>query len=235
MWNVLKTFYKRIEKKRKFFTLPHCCIAMNNQLQEARSPIVYFQEWRDYAFLIPKFTGCATIDYCIYCGTRMPDSLSDKWFFILESKYKLSGSKDFDSKNNKIPAEFLTDEWWKKRNIPNRLSYLDKRERENRRMRKKRDGCYCLDDGKKLNQDCQSDLIYNSRFREYGIKQVMKRAPYIVMKYCLWCGRQLEPSLRDLWAKLLQKYHGIENPFKTRIQFLPKSFRTDLWWKRREL
>jgi hypothetical protein len=162
----------------------------------------------------------------------MPDRLSNKWFFILRAKYKLSYDDLED--NKKIPPEFLTEEWWKKRNIPNRLSYHGKRERDNNRRRKRRDGCLCLN-RKELNKYCQTNLIYNTRFREYGVKSVRKRAPYIPMTYCLSCGRQLEPSLRDLWAKLLQRDYGIADPFKSPIANLPKSFRTDEWWKRRGL
>ena len=94
--------------------------------------------------------------------------------------------------------------------------------------------CLCIEK-KLLNKDCNNFIVYNTRFREYGIKAVRKRGPYTPMTYCLWCGRQLEPSLRDLWEKLLQKEHGIANPFVTPIAKLPKSFRTDEWWKRRGL
>jgi len=228
MHPLLRNVYARLENERKLFESPGCCDELTKGLQQKDSIYVYFPNRRKYGLA----TGNIVMDYCIHCGTKMPDSLSDKWFFILRAKYKLTGSGDLDGRSNKIPPEFLTDEWWKKRNIPSRLSYLSSDERDNNRRRKKRDGCFCLDDGKQFQHIF---LIYNTRFREYGIKTMKVGYPYIPMQYCLSCGRQLEPSLRDLWAKLLQKYHGIENPFKNRIQFLPKSFRTDLWWKRRAL
>lgn len=217
---------------RPSFTLPNCCKIMNNNLKKPKSIYVYSGQHRKYAFLVPKFTGSILIDYCIHCGIKMPDSLTDKWFFILRTKYNLSYDDLED--NSKIPPEFLTEEWWKKRNIPNQLRYLSKYERDNNRRRKLRNGCFCHNE-KELNKYCQTDLIYNTRFREYGVKSVRQRGPYIPMTYCLSCGRQLEPSLRDLWAKLLQRDHGIAEPFKTPIAKLPKSFRTDQWWKRRGL
>jgi len=224
---IMKRVYDRIEKERHSFSSPNCCNALSNGLMEKNSIYVYSPNHREYGLV----TGCMIMDYCIHCSTRMPDSLRRKWFFILQAKYKLS-NQDID--NEKIAPEFLTDEWWKKRNIPSRLSYLSKRERDNTRQRKRRNGCFCLN-GKELNKYCQIDLIYNTRFREYGIKTVQQRGPYLVMNYCLWCSRQLEPSLRNLWAKLLQKEHGIANPFEIPIAQLPKSFRTDEWWKRRGL
>ena len=224
---IMKRVYNRIESKRYSFKSPQCCNILTKGLSSPHSIYTYSPNHRKYG-LVTKFT---VMDYCIHCGTKMPDSLSDKWFFILRAKYKIS-NQDID--NEKIPSEFLTDEWWKKRNIPNKLSYLSKYERDNKRRRKRRDGCFCLN-AKELNKYCQSNLIYNTRFREYGVKAVRKRGPYTPMNFCLWCGRQLEPSLRDLWAKLLQKEHGIANPFATPIAKLPKSFRTDEWWKRRGL
>ena len=229
---IFDRFFTKVEEKRPSFTLPNCCETMDKGMHTPKSIYVYFANKREYGFLIRKTTGCSLIDYCIHCGTKMPDSLRDKWFFLLRAKYKLSEADLED--NTKIPPEFLTEEWWRKRNIPNRLSYLTKYERDNTRRRKRRDGCFCFN-GKELNKYCQTDLIYNTRFREYGVKAVRKRGPYTPMTYCVSCGRQLEPSLRDLWAKLLQKEHGIENPFKTPIAKLPKSFRTDAWWKRRGL
>jgi hypothetical protein len=224
---IMKRVYKRIENERHSFTPPHCCKTLTNGLKEVGSIYVYSPNHRKYGLV----TGCTIMDYCIHCGTKMPDSLTDKWFFILRAKYKLS-NQDID--NDKIPPEFLTEEWWKNRDIPNRLSYLSKYERDNNRRRKRRDGCFCFNK-QELNKYCRTDLIYNTRFREYGVKAVRKRGPYIPMTYCLSCGRQLEPSLRDLWAKLLQKDHGIADPFKVPIAKLPKSFRTDAWWKRRGL
>jgi hypothetical protein len=46
---------------------------------------------------------------------KLPTSLRDIWFEILEKEYGLERpiSKDKDS----VPQEFLTDEWWKKRGL----------------------------------------------------------------------------------------------------------------------
>jgi hypothetical protein len=233
MQKILSNFYKKIENKRPSFRFPECCNQLGNEIKKKNSALVYSASCRNYTFLMRRsnFQGLP-VDYCIYCGTRMPDCLYGRWCQILRKQYKLS-YKDLDD-NAKIPQEFLTEEWWQARKIPTKLSYYRKRERKDKKRRKTKGGC-CCSNKQQLNKYVDSGLIYNTRFREYGIKTVRQRGPYLVMTYCLWCGRQLEPSLRDLWAKLLQKEHGIKNPFETPVAQLPKSFRTDEWWKRRGL
>ena len=50
------------------------------------------------------------------CGTRLPIDLRNKWFDILEQEYGLD-SPNSSEQRDKIPAEFLTDEWWQKREL----------------------------------------------------------------------------------------------------------------------
>jgi hypothetical protein len=56
------------------------------------------------------------VDYCPWCGTKLPESLFDTRFDILEKEYGIDSPYD-DKQKDKIPAEFLTDEWWKKRGL----------------------------------------------------------------------------------------------------------------------
>lgn len=50
------------------------------------------------------------INYCPWCGHKLPVSKRDKWFEELE---KLGYDDPFDQN---IPKEYLTDEWWNKKN-----------------------------------------------------------------------------------------------------------------------
>ena len=54
--------------------------------------------------------------YCPYCGTKLPKDLivSDDYFDELE---KVLGKDFCDIKDDEIPEEFKSDEWWRKRNI----------------------------------------------------------------------------------------------------------------------
>jgi hypothetical protein len=55
--------------------------------------------------------------FCPNCGTKLPSSLRDEWFDILEQEYGLEDPCEEDKQ--KVPQEFLTDEWWKKRGFVN--------------------------------------------------------------------------------------------------------------------
>ena len=55
------------------------------------------------------------MDYCMFCGTKLPESLRVPWFDILEQEYNLESPCEEDKK--RVPKEFLTDEWWKNRGL----------------------------------------------------------------------------------------------------------------------
>lgn len=71
--------------------------------------------------------------------------------------------------------------------------------------------------------------------REYGIQA----SEYIVqmLKFCPWCGKQLPPSLREKFFDVLElEYEIITNAgdYKDRPD-IPEEFRSDKWWKKRNL
>jgi hypothetical protein len=51
----------------------------------------------------------------MFCGKKLPKSVRHEWYDILEEKYGLESPDEEDKK--KIPKEFLTDEWWKNRDL----------------------------------------------------------------------------------------------------------------------
>lgn len=53
--------------------------------------------------------------FCPWCGTKMPDNLDTAWQRTLREEYALQ-DPIFDDKD-KVPQEFRTDEWWKKRGL----------------------------------------------------------------------------------------------------------------------
>lgn len=57
----------------------------------------------------------SSISYCPFCGTKLPVELSDYWFDILEIEHGIVDTAGEDKA--KVPAEFRTDEWWKKRGL----------------------------------------------------------------------------------------------------------------------
>ena|SRR5438445_9831601 len=97
----------------------HCCQLMSDSINDQRIQIGYDPVTRDY--FIPllykeRITALQCLYYCPWCGKKLPDSLNNTWFEILEKEYNLD---DPDSKEQKslIPEEFKTDEWWKKRGL----------------------------------------------------------------------------------------------------------------------
>ena len=76
------------------------------------------------------------------------------------------------------------------------------------------------------------DLVYYSNcFDEYGIIIHDLGSSYVKIEYCPWCGRKLPDSKRDLWFDILEK-QGIENPLDS---IIPEEFKSDAWWRNRNL
>ena len=79
------------------------------------------------------------------------------------------------------------------------------------------------------NKDLDSDVknvIYNSKFDEYGIAINDGGSSYIIIEFCPWCGKKLPCSKRDLWFEELEKM-GYESFGDNDI---PEKFRTCKWW-----
>ena len=106
---------KEIGEEQRDYEGPHCCLTMDCELLSAGTVLKYNSEYREYGIKIPESTGCALMNYCIACGTKLPLSLRDQWFDILKQEYCFEDPNDKD--RDRIPKEFLTDEWWKNRGL----------------------------------------------------------------------------------------------------------------------
>ncbi|HLC07436.1 MAG TPA: hypothetical protein VJJ26_04585 [Candidatus Babeliales bacterium] len=106
---------KKIEEERRNYKGPHCCLTMDRGLVSDVGVLLYSAKYREYGVKIPKSTGYIIMDYCMFCGKKLPISLCREWFDILENEYGLESPMEEDKK--KVPKEFLTDEWWKKRDL----------------------------------------------------------------------------------------------------------------------
>ena len=58
--------------------------------------------------------GLHHLGYCPNCGARLPKDLLDEYCDELE---KAVGKEYCDIKEDEIPEEFKSDEWWKKRGL----------------------------------------------------------------------------------------------------------------------
>jgi len=111
---------KQLEEDKKNYKGPHCCLIMDYNIdkssEENVSPCSYSSKFREYYLDVIKGFGSEKINFCPYCGARLPEGLSDMWFDILEKEYGLD-DPSWPEQKKKIPAEFKTDEWWKKRGL----------------------------------------------------------------------------------------------------------------------
>ena len=101
----------------------HCCSLMDLFLDDPNIPILYSPMYREYAIPLlykartkGKITALQGIMYCPWCNTKLSDSVRDKWFEVLEKEYNFDDPYDREQEKL-IPADFKTDEWWKKRNL----------------------------------------------------------------------------------------------------------------------
>lgn len=55
---------------------------------------------------------CWKINYCLWCGAKFPDDLSEVWRITLLQDYGI------DPKNyEQVPVNFKTDHWWRERGL----------------------------------------------------------------------------------------------------------------------
>jgi len=56
------------------------------------------------------------IEYCPWCGTKFPKDLAQEKADILQNEH-LHNDDNCTLDDSCFPAEFLTDQWWKKRGL----------------------------------------------------------------------------------------------------------------------
>jgi hypothetical protein len=88
---------------------PHCCDAMRDNLASGDVAVLYVPKLREYGIRVTDGgSSYVVIDYCPWCGRRLPASLRDEWFHEIE---RLGLEPDSAS----VPARYATDEWWRSR------------------------------------------------------------------------------------------------------------------------
>ena len=86
----------------------HCCPDMNQNLENRHNALIYIPKFREYGIrVLNGGSAFQEIQFCPWCGKKLPPSLRDEWFSRLE---KLNLEPD----DPKVPKELLSDAWWKK-------------------------------------------------------------------------------------------------------------------------
>lgn len=99
-------------KKNVNTQLSHCCGAMKYAVEDPFCYLYYNDKFREYKMRDHKSTSGIIVEYCFHCGTKLPDSLRSLWFDILEKEYNIEDPAD---NLRKVPKDFKSDVWWKKR------------------------------------------------------------------------------------------------------------------------
>jgi hypothetical protein len=90
--------------------LDHQCEQHPNPFDCADSLIYYSPRYDEYGIIIHDGgSSYMAIDYCPWCGSRLPESKRDLWFERL-------GSLGYDNPTEQdIPKEYLTGAWYSER------------------------------------------------------------------------------------------------------------------------
>jgi hypothetical protein len=91
----------------------YCCDELKDIIQNDETHFYYNKKYREFVINYKEGFGGGVqlVNYCPWCGTKLIDELSDRWFQELE---KLGFDEPFDQE---IPEEFKTDEWWIRRKL----------------------------------------------------------------------------------------------------------------------
>ena len=95
-------------------TTNHCCDLMTYLLNEEKVCIGYLPQYREYYIELRNNSAKQRMIYCPWCNIKLPESLKDMYFSILEKEYNIDHPR---KQEELIPKEFTTDVWWKKRKL----------------------------------------------------------------------------------------------------------------------
>lgn len=95
-----KTFYMK-----KFF----CCKEMELFLNDPRDPIEYNPVFREHFIRLNNNSNIITLAYCPWCGDKLPTSLRENYFDILEKEHGIETNLGEYKERSDIPANFRTD------------------------------------------------------------------------------------------------------------------------------
>lgn len=106
--------------------MQHCCVKMEGALEEYGTPLHYLPEKKSYCMdygtvykNVETEKGSRVLseflNYCPWCGIELPKKLWDEWYDEIERLgFELPLEPD---DHDKIPKEYMTDEWWKKKGL----------------------------------------------------------------------------------------------------------------------
>jgi hypothetical protein len=83
-----------------------CCERMVSFLRADNLPIYYSAKFREWGINYPGGDSIQLIEFCPWCGTKLPDPLGDQW----HERIRVMG---LDPDEDEIPEPMRTDRWWR--------------------------------------------------------------------------------------------------------------------------
>ena len=113
-----KSLEEETKRDRQRHKYSKVCSYLSSYLKgghrDSMTSIIHVPNIRTYAILNKKeYGGFEPMDYCPFCGAKLPSRLDDKLSNILQKEYGLKDWHDY----KKAPHEFHTNKWWIKREL----------------------------------------------------------------------------------------------------------------------
>jgi len=87
-------------------SLPDCCCEdMQKAISDDEHPMYYSSAYEEYGIQLSSKFEYSILNYCAWCGAKLPESRRDVWFEELE-EIKV------DPWENEIPVKYLSSSWW---------------------------------------------------------------------------------------------------------------------------
>lgn len=85
---------------------------------------------------------------------------------------------------------------------------------------------FCCEEMRHHLHEGELHLVYEPKFRDYGIEYNDGGTSFQSIAFCPWCGTKLPSSLRTEWFEELDRL-GME----PEDEQLPDRLKTDAWWR----
>lgn len=109
-WQIDASFFENFE---------FCCSLLRNNITLENivrdgQVVMYDPTTRRYSVRVIKRKGfLSPIKFCPYCGKTFPQALDEERYNTIMNEF----GEEYWRNEQKLPPEFQTDEWWKKRGL----------------------------------------------------------------------------------------------------------------------
>ena len=93
-----------------------CCFDFNQVYGEQKLRIRHEPYSREFALQVFGGRSYQQLLYCFCCGNKFSEGLREIWYSILTEEYQIEDPWEAKYEGT-LPLEFMTDEWWKKRDL----------------------------------------------------------------------------------------------------------------------